>query len=120
MRNNYPTYNKAVEAYVQKELPLFKKLSAYRSLSRVEKTLLKTRRAILDNDMVEVNHLLQSIQSIPCTFLKAEKQFLLGLYYHMRADYEQSLVSYQQAVKYYSEVKDRRGQFLSNYNLWNI
>ncbi|MGZ3774338.1 MAG: hypothetical protein ACXVCY_12020 [Pseudobdellovibrionaceae bacterium] len=115
-RNEYPLYNKGINAYLSVNADLLNRIISHDQLSSTEKALLRVRVLLRDRKFADAENLCKSIQS-HSDFLMGEKEFLLGNLFGFRSMWENASAHNLIARDYYGRCQDRRGLFLSNYNL---
>lgn len=114
-RSIYQTYCSLLNLYVEGKLQHSKIKQSNSLLSKMEKDLLSARVEISNRNFEKAKDFL-SFNS-PNKFFSAEKNFLLATIGSLQSFHEKAIVLNLQARELYSEIKDRRGLFLTNYNI---
>ncbi|MBL6988727.1 MAG: hypothetical protein ISR65_03080 [Bacteriovoracaceae bacterium] len=117
LRHKYKTYNLAVTSYFEDNLKAFHRLKNSKDLSYAEKTLLEVRLLLQKQAWTKSLELLTSHRSIQCSFLKGEYYLLLGFVYRSLAQWQKCIIATQSANINFVVANDKKGQFLSNFNL---
>lgn len=113
-RSEHVAYQQAVRLYLSGGSGISARMKHF-DLSSSEKKLLSARILLKKQNTCEVLSLLS--HPVPGDgFLEAERLFLLGTAYFLRADFENALKLNLTAAEKYRRLGDRRGQFLSLYN----
>lgn len=116
-RTEHLHYQRAVAAYLKADLRAFNRLSRSSSLSGTERSLLRARRLLRARKPAVAVRLLTSLPVATPGFLEAERAFLLGSAHFFCGEFEAAASANTDAVARYTALRDRRGLFLSHYNL---
>ncbi len=118
VRLEYPQYQKAVDAYIKGQSTFFHKARRSIELSRKEKLLLDVRAKFRIADWHAALELLERFPSSEgIDFLSAECDFLMATAYFQMGQMEMASVYNLKSLDKYRQLNDRRGSFLSSYNL---
>jgi tetratricopeptide (TPR) repeat protein len=116
-RSSFPLYSAGIEAYLNRESETLARMLANPDLSIAEKRLLETRLKFRDNRYDEAAEILQTLSTSGIPFLEAERNLLVGNYHAYKGEWQEALIANHQALIGYESIRDRRGTFLTNYNL---
>jgi tetratricopeptide (TPR) repeat protein len=117
-RDQLPVYTKGIEAYLAGDLRRLERLMSARQLGYSEKRLLAARLALRRRELAVATRLLEGVLATDQkAFFLGEGHMLFATVQTMLGHFEQSAAHNQKAFEFYRECDDRRGQFLSSYNL---
>src|SRR3989344_737013 len=116
-RNSYPSYNDAINAYLTSDWNLFHRLRAQQDLSHKEKKLLEVREYFRKQQWKAALEILDAMKSENVEFFQAEQHFLKGSAFFYLSKIEEAALENYKALSLYKKIDDRRGVFISSYNL---
>ncbi len=116
-RLDYPLYAKGVEAYLALDASRLRELLYSESLSQPEKRLLRARASMMEGALAPAESLLLEASTWPCAFLRAERDLLLATLASRGGRFEEAISRNLQALTAYQLCDDRRGVFLTHYNI---
>ncbi len=116
MRENFVDYELARKAYLSGKSRSLRKFLNSPDLSVSEKRLLQSRLLIKKGHWREALDLLNSFTPQP-SFLKAERDSLIGNLHSFSGRWQEAIVATSQAVEAYKTCEDRLGLFNTHYNL---
>lgn len=111
-REQHAIYNKAVLAFKNDNLDIFKKVLNSLELTRTEEVLLRSREMIANNFFRQARSLLLKLNVSSSHYLNGERALLLGHCYSELHDTIKCRYSYSAALKEFVLCQDRKGQFL--------
>jgi tetratricopeptide (TPR) repeat protein len=115
-RDDYPLYVAGIEAIQSQNRGKTRQILKSPQLSLIEKRLLQVRKMFRNNKYVEAIRCLESLSPIGAFFL-GEKYILLAHVWFLKGDFQKSAIFNTLAFEAYTLDSDRRGLFLSLYNL---
>ena len=116
-RHDHPIYGKGIEAYLKGEHRVVTKIICNPTLSPIEKDLLRARLLNQKQDWQAARALLTKHGEPSDRFLAAELYFVRATAGFSLGHYEDSAKLNNKASMLYAQIQDRRGHFLSLYNM---
>lgn len=116
LRKDFPEYHKVLEIYLSGDYPKLKKQMIKLDLAKPERSLIESRLLLKDNEIAKAREQLIKIQTAH-TFHEAEKELVMANSFGFESNWEQAALHNLKAYELYSKLNDRRGLFITSYNL---
>ena len=116
-RQEHSLYQEGVSLYLTGDNRRLQGFLQQSPLRTFERGLIKTRLHLRAAELAEAEKLLLTLSASPSIFLEAEKLFLWAGLEFQRGNFEEAARWNLDALVAYESLADRRGQFLTNYNL---
>ncbi len=116
-RQDHALYQEGVALYLGGHNERLRTFLTRADLSSQEKQLIESRQLLRSGQILPARKLLEGISSVTSTFLEADRQFLLANAAFQNGAFEEAVEFNLEALHFYRELNDRRGNFLCHYNL---
>lgn len=116
-RQDYPLYAEAVALYVAGRIEDLRRRLAKADFSQNEKLLLRTRLSLHEGESASAEQRLLKVGPLAGVFFEAERRLLLAACASIQGRWRDAALHNGLAFRAYRRCEDRRGQFISSYNL---